>query len=96
MSARHVGLVCAADSRLRGVCSVLLRHAGYRVIDVATAGEARPILEAENVSLFVSGVLADPDNELRPLATARDIPVLRLAPTLQIEELLKLFERLTP
>ncbi|MBW3579388.1 MAG: hypothetical protein KY462_16955 [Actinobacteria bacterium] len=52
-------LTCIADGRLRVLCSIVLRHAGYRVREVATPAEARAAIEGGLVSLLVAGALAE-------------------------------------
>ena len=94
MHARRLAVVCATDARLRAVCSILLRHAAYRVLEVESVREARSIIESDQVALVTAGVLADPDGELTALASSRKIPCLRLGANLHIEALLKLFEQI--
>lgn len=91
---RATAVVCVQDPRLRGVSTVLLRHAGYGVEEVESVTAAKAALDTGRVSLVIAGALADPDDELTGAATAAKVPCIRIAPDYQIEALLKLFERL--
>ena len=93
---RATAVVCVQDPRLRGVSTVLLRHAGYSVDEVETVAAAKAALATGGVSLLVAGALADPDDELTGAATAANVSCIRVAPDFRIEALLRLFERINP
>ncbi len=93
---RPLAVVCLADDRLRGVCSLLLRHAGYSIVEAGTVEEAKSAVESKKVSMLIAGVISDPEDQLSPLAAARSVACVRLGPGVQIEALLKLFEEIQP
>jgi hypothetical protein len=92
MSTGRIGLICVADVRLRGVCSILLRHAGYRVLETDKVEDAKAVITSRPVAMLVIGALADPEDQLTPFAKARATPSVRLAPNIAIESLLQMFE----
>lgn len=91
---RPLAVICLADDRLRGICSLLFRRAGYRVMETANVEEARSAVESKQVAMLVAGLIADPDDRLAPVATDRGVEYVRLGPSVQIEELLRVFKRL--
>jgi hypothetical protein len=91
MAIGPVALTCIADRRLRIVCTILLRHRGYRVLEADTVEEADALLTSQSISLLVGGALADPEDKLGQFARGTAIRHVRLAPNLPIESLLQLF-----
>jgi hypothetical protein len=91
MSLRGIALTCLADARLRGVCGILLRHAGFQVIEVTTVADAIAIADQQLVTLLVVGALVDPDEQLMRFCEKRSIRSVRLAAAVPIEALLVMF-----
>ena len=88
----QVAVTCVADPRLRGLCAILLRHAGYRILEADSVDAAKTIVQSTDVAMLVAGELADPAEQLTEFADTRNLRYVRLGPDVQIEALLRMFE----
>ncbi len=92
MTTEAVALICIADARLRVLCSILLRHSGYRVKEMTDLDAALVELAEAGVVFLVAGELADPEDRLTPNARERGIPFVRVSPQSSVEAVLELVE----
>jgi DNA-binding NtrC family response regulator len=91
---RRPAVTCVpGDGRLRGLCSVILRHMGYRVHEVSTAAEAARMLESENASVVVAAQAVLDDPELERVCRHNQVTCIRVDSEARIDTLLPLLER---
>ena len=52
---RRTGLTCVTDSKLKTLCSMILRGLGFRVLEATSPDEAAAMIEAESPAVLVAG-----------------------------------------
>ena len=81
-----------ADARLEMLCSVILRHMGYRVYEANDPVEALAMVEAEATRLFVSTPEMIGDPRVNAFCTRNGATGVSVGPDKSIERLLPLLE----
>ena len=80
------------DARLEMLCSVILRHMGYRVYEANDPVEALAMVEAETTRLFVSTPEMIGDPRVTAFCTRNCVTGVSVGPDKSIERLLPLLE----
>ena len=78
MPEHGVAVTCIANARIRILCSLILRHAGYHVVEADSVEAAIAIIDREPVTRLIAGALADPNDQLTAYATSRNVIAVRL------------------
>lgn len=80
------------DARLEMLCSVILRHMGYRVYEANDPAEALAMVEAEATRLLVSTPETIDDPRITAFCIRNNVAPVSVGPDKSIERLLPLLE----
>jgi hypothetical protein len=81
------------EERLRTLCTVILRHLGYRVYEALSAHEAAATVRSQSAAVLVAGSDEHENEELRTTCSDARIKCITVAPDSPIEVVLSLLER---
>lgn len=81
------------DPRLEVLCSVILRHMGYRVYEARDVAEAAAMIEAEDTTLFVADAPLLQNPRVHTFCESNGVKCVSVDPTERVETLLPLLER---
>ena len=82
-----------ADGRLEVLCSVILRHMGYRVYEAADVAEAAAMIEAHETTLFVADGELVKNPRVAAFCESNGVQCVSIDPNERIDTLLPLLER---
>jgi hypothetical protein len=90
---RRTGITCIADGRLRTLCSLILRHMGFRVLDTDTPDLAVALIATESASVLIAGTEGREHAGLMELCSRHEVECIHVDMGQPIDSLLVLLER---